>query len=138
MFPEGDGRRSDTFINGCLNYGYAVLLSAINREISASGYLTQLGIWHDNEFNSFNLSCDLIEPFRMVVDETAFSLESGDEAFKKKMANILNYNAVMQGKSTTLDIAIKQYVRSFLDYMNSDGEGEIAFPEGIEIQGDVR
>ena len=41
-------RKSGGFINGCLNYGYAVLLSAFNREIVSCGYLTQLGIWHDN------------------------------------------------------------------------------------------
>lgn len=138
LFQEGEGRRSDTYINGCLNYGYAVLLSALNREIAASGYLTQLGIWHDNEFNSFNLSCDLIEPLRAVADETAFSLELGDPNFKKKMANILNYHALMRGKSTSLDVAIREYVRSFFDYMNADGEGEIAFPEAVEIERDVR
>lgn len=57
----GNSRQGGGFVNGCLNYGYSVLLSAFNREITASGYLTQLGIWHDNEFNSFNLSCDLYQ-----------------------------------------------------------------------------
>lgn len=79
MMPEGENRRSGGFINACLNYGYAVLLSAFNREIVAGGYLTQLGIWHDNEFNQFNLSCDLMEPLRTIVDSTAFSIPSGDE-----------------------------------------------------------
>ena len=41
ILPDGETRRSGGFLNGCLNYGYAVLLSAINREIAASGYLTQ-------------------------------------------------------------------------------------------------
>lgn len=90
MMPSGENRRSGGFINGCLNYGYAILLSIFNREIVACGYLTQLGIWHDNEFNPFNLSCDLMEPLRPVIDFTAFSLEFGDEDFKKKMINILN------------------------------------------------
>lgn len=40
-------------INAALNYGYGLILSAINREISAAGYLTQLGIFHDNTFNAW-------------------------------------------------------------------------------------
>lgn len=59
LMPCGVSRRDGGFLNGCLNYGYAVLLSCFNREIVASGYLTQFGIWHDNEFNQFNLSSDL-------------------------------------------------------------------------------
>lgn len=90
ILPIGISRHGGGFLNGCLNYGYACLLSAFNREIVAAGLLTQLGIWHDNEFNQFNFSCDLMEPFRPIVDEAALSLEEGDEQFKRKMANVLN------------------------------------------------
>ncbi len=38
LLEEGRTRRNGGFVNGCLNYGYAVLLSAFNREIVASGY----------------------------------------------------------------------------------------------------
>lgn len=129
MLPEGENRRSGSFINGCLNYGYAVLLSAFNREITASGYLTQLGIWHDNEFNSFNLSSDLMEPMRTVVDTVAFSLLPGEENFKKKMADILNYEACFDDKKTTLDIAIRHYVHSFFDAMELNDASLVCFPE---------
>lgn len=131
MMPEGENRRSGGFVNGCLNYGYAVLLSAFNREIVASGYLTQLGIWHDNEFNQFNLSCDLMEPLRTVVDATAFSIPPGDEQFKKKMANILNYQADFNGKKTTLDLAIRQYVYSFMEAMEKNDPSLLCFPQNI-------
>lgn len=55
-------------INHALDYGYAIVLSAFNREVTSNGYLTQLGLEHDNQFNHFNLSCDLMEPFRILVD----------------------------------------------------------------------
>lgn len=132
MMPEGENRRSGGFVNACLNYGYAVLLSAFNREIAACGYLTQLGVWHDNEFNQFNLSCDLMEPLRTIVDVTAFSLSFGDEQYKKKMANILNYDAYINDKKTTLDIAIRQYVHSFIAAMESNDSSLISFPEKIK------
>lgn len=131
MMPSGENRRSGGFINGCLNYGYAILLSAFNREIVACGYLTQIGIWHNNEFNPFNLSCDLMEPLRPAIDFTAFSLEPGDESFKKKMVNILNYEATFNDKKTTLDIAIRQYVHSVMGAMEENDESLICFPEVI-------
>lgn len=133
MMPEGENRRSGGFVNACLNYGYAVLLSAFNREIVACGYLTQLGVWHDNEFNQFNLSCDLMEPLRTIVDVTAFSLSFCDEQYKKKMANILNYDAYINDKKTTLDIAIRQYVHSFIATMESNDSSLISFPEKIKL-----
>ncbi|MFR8248908.1 MAG: CRISPR-associated endonuclease Cas1 [Lachnospiraceae bacterium] len=51
-----------------LNYGYSLLLSTFNRCVVANGYITQLGLFHDNVFNQFNLACDLMEPFRPIVD----------------------------------------------------------------------
>ena len=131
LLGAGNGRKTGGFINGCLNYGYAVLLSVFNREIVSSGYLTQLGIWHDNEFNEFNLACDLMEPFRVVVDRTALHLEEGDKDFKKKMANILNYKTLIDGKNTTLDLAIRQFTRSVFRALEEQDEGLLVFPEKI-------
>lgn len=131
LLGVGNSRKAGGFLNGCLNYGYAVLLSAFNREIVASGYLTQLGIWHDNEFNQFNLACDLMEPFRIVVDRTAIVLEEGDKEFKKKMANVLNYKTLIDGKNTTLDLAIRQYVKSVFHALEEQDEGLLIFPDKI-------
>ena len=59
-------RTADCPENAALNYGYSILLSAFAREIVASGYITQLGLFHDNMFNQFNLASDLMEPFRQI------------------------------------------------------------------------
>ena len=128
LMPCGVSRRDSGFLNGCLNYGYAVLLSCFNREIVASGYLTQFGIWHDNEFNQFNLSSDLMEPFRTIVDEVAFSLPEGDKEFKRKMADILNFQISIDGKTTTLDLAVRTYVRSVLNALEASDPSLIIFP----------
>ena len=133
VLPDGVTRRSGGFINGCLNYGYAVLLSAINREITASGYLTQIGVWHDNEFNQFNLGSDLIEPLRTVVDETMLLILPEDKTFKRKMANILNYTAVFDGKNTTLDVALRGYVKSVLCALESNNPSIVTFPENVLV-----
>lgn len=126
-----NSRKAGGFYNGFLNYGYAVLLSAFNREIVSSGYLTQLGIWHDNEFNEFNLACDLMEPFRVVVDRTAMGLEEGDKEFKKKMANVLNYKTFIDEKNTTLDLAIRQYTKSVFRALEEQDEKLLVFPDKI-------
>ena len=128
LMPCGVSRRDGGFLNGCLNYGYTVLLSCFNREIVASGYLTQFGIWHDNEFNQFNLSSDLMEPFRTIVDEVAFSLPEGDKEFKRKMADILNFQISIDGKITTLDLAVRTYVRSVLNALEASDPSLIIFP----------
>ena len=133
LLGPGSSRNDGSFVNGCLNYGYAVLLSAFNREIVSAGYLTQLGIWHDNEFNQFNLSCDLMEPLRIAVDRTAMSLEDGDKEFKRRMANVLNYYALIDGKRTTLDVAIRTYVRSVLHALHEDRIELICYPEQITV-----
>lgn len=128
---DGESRQGGGFTNGCLNYGYAVILSAFNREISACGYLTQLGIWHDNEFNQFNLGCDLMEPFRITIDKLALTIQDGDKEFKKKLANVLNFKTKIDGKNTTLDLAIRQYARSVFHALNESDETLIIFPEVI-------
>ena len=63
LFGKDFTRTDDLLINTALNYGYSILLSAFNREIVLNGYLTQLGLFHDNMFNRFNLASDLMEPF---------------------------------------------------------------------------
>ena len=68
LFGKSFSRNDDVPVNAALNYGYSLILSCVNREIVCSGYLTQLGIFHDNMFNPFNLGCDLMEPFRPIVD----------------------------------------------------------------------
>jgi CRISPR-associated endonuclease Cas1 subtype II len=69
LFGDQFYRRDFSPINAALNYGYAVLLSMVNREIVLNGYLTCIGIHHENNENEFNLGSDLMEPFRPIVDQ---------------------------------------------------------------------
>ena len=78
LFGMDFTRSADIPVNAALNYGYSLVLSAINREVSANGYLTQLGIFHNNMFNHYNLSCDFMEPFRILVDRMVYSMQPTD------------------------------------------------------------
>lgn len=51
LFGNNFVRNNSDEVNAALNYGYAILLSTINKEVINNGYLTQLGIHHKNEFN---------------------------------------------------------------------------------------
>lgn len=53
LFGKDFSRSDDNLINSALNYGYGIILSAFNREIVSSGYLTQLGIVHSNSFKKY-------------------------------------------------------------------------------------
>lgn len=129
ILGENNSRKLGGFLNGCLNYGYAVVLSACNREIVACGYCTQMGIHHKNEFNDFNFGCDLMEPLRPLVDRQALLIEDGDEDFKRKMADILNIDIICGGRRTTLDVAIRDYVRSVIAALNEGDSSHVIFPE---------
>ena len=92
LFGKDFVRNNNDNINAALNYGYAILLSTINKEVIAGGYLTQLGIHHKNEFNEFNLSCDLMEPFRVIVDSFVYFNQERElnTNYKLDIVNILN------------------------------------------------
>lgn len=114
--------------NAALNYGYGILLAAFSREICANGCLTQLGIHHDNSLNYYNLSSDLMEPFRILMDREV--VQMGIVQFKKeeryRLVNVLNGSVVIGGTSQTVLNAIKIYVRSVLAALNDGNTEQIA------------
>ena len=133
LFGNDFVRNSDDSINAALNYGYAILLSTINKEIINNGYLTQLGIHHKNEFNEFNLTCDLMEPFRIVIDNFVYYNQERkiDTEYKLDIVNILNGTFKYQGKNYTLKDIIKMYVKNTLDSVNnSENYKEFVYYEG--------
>lgn len=121
LFGEKFSRDSDSDINAALNYGYSILLSAFNREISASGYNTAIGVNHTNEFNPFNLTSDLMEPFRPFVDELVYKhrVFAFDDFFKERLVNILNHKVEIEEKKQFLTNAVSIYVNSFFRCMES-------------------
>lgn len=113
-------RNDNDEINAALNYGYAILLSTVNKEIVSNGYLTQLGIHHKNEYNEFNLSCDLMEPFRVIIDNFVCYNRARelDSNYKLDIINIFNNTYKYQGKNYTLKDIIKIFVKNTLNSIN--------------------
>lgn len=119
-------RSADIAINAALNYGYSMILSAFNREISVNGYLTQLGIFHNNMFNHFNLSSDLMEPFRILADRFVYQMQpvEFDTEEKHEMWRIMDQKVSIDGQSQFVMNAIKIYTKSVLDAIN-DGDASL-------------
>ena len=57
-----------------MNYGYAILRAIVARALVASGLLPTLGIHHHNRYNAYCLADDVMEPYRLYVDELVFGL----------------------------------------------------------------
>ena len=127
-------RSAECPVNAALNYGYSVILSAFNREITACGYLTQLGIFHSNMFNHYNLSCDLMEPFRILVDRRvhAMKITDFDSQDKHALWNILNDYVQIGGTKQTLLNAIKLYTHSVFEALNDGDVSKIKFYQPIK------
>lgn len=122
-------RNFDCTLNSALNYGYMILMSVFSREIVANGYLTQLGIFHNNVYNHFNLSCDLMEPFRAVVDKYVYYAEY--EQFGKEerydLLKILSETYNIESMEQTLLNAIKIYVKSVFNAIENNDLTELKF-----------
>ena len=113
--------------NIALDYGYTILLSLMNREIVSKGYITQIGINHKNEFNQFNLSCDLMEIYRPLIDEIVYLNREFvfDKEYKHKLINVCNREVYIQEKKQYLTNAIPIFINSVFDFLENDKESEI-------------
>lgn len=129
VFGMDFSRSLDIPINAALNYGYGIILSTFNREIVSNGYITQLGLFHDNMFNQFNLGSDLMEPFRILVDRKVYEMkpEKFEKEEKLQLVNILNQEVTIDGKRNYVINAIKIYCKSVFDAINDNDVSLIRF-----------
>ena len=120
LFGPDFSRESDIPINAALNYGYAVLLSLVNREITARGCITQVGICHRNEYNQFNLTCDLMEPFRPAVDRLVVDYLAADFDIdmRRVLGDLANTHVAYKEGSYRLGSVVSRYVQQCLNALN--------------------
>lgn len=131
LFGKDFTREADNNINAALNYGYSILLSAISREISALGYLTQFGLCHHNQFNYFNLSSDLIEPLRPLIDRNVLLMDHINfvREDKYRLVGLLSEEVRIDGKVQMLSAAIRIYCKSITDALTNEDLSLVRFVE---------
>lgn len=122
-------RTSENSINAALNYGYSLLLSCCARETALNGYITQLGLFHDNIFNQFNLASDLMEPFRPIVDDIvrAITPDKFEHDEKIELLKLLQKEVIIAGRKESVNNAMKIYCRSIFDALNDSDISLIKF-----------
>lgn len=120
LFGANFSRDIECSVNAALNYGYAILLSMVNREIVSRGYLTQCGICHRSEYNQFNLACDFMEPFRPAVDRLVVDCVAGefDATAKRVLGDIANKGVAYRGGSYRLGSVVSLYVQDCFNALN--------------------
>lgn len=140
LFGKEFSRNADNAINSALNYGYSIILSAFNREITSNGYITQLGLFHDNMFNNFNLASDLMEPFRTLIDR--FVREKNYRIFtseqKREIIGILNESVIINNTEQYVTNAVKIYCRSVFDAIEENDVSLIRFYRVRDLKTEIK
>lgn len=137
LFGSNFTRGEENSTNAALNYGYAIIRSFISKTLVAEGFEPSLGIHHKSQLNAFNLSDDVIEPFRPVVDNFVFNniSECGDFSTceKAQLLKLLNCKMKVNGDICSLSTAVNLMIQSIItSFENSDIE--LKLPEITETE----
>ena len=134
LFGYDFTRREDDVLNAALNYGYAILRSAVAKTLTAYGYNCVIGVHHRSEKNPFNLADDFMEPFRPMVDlwvdtnnENLFGELSGSN--RKGLLGLLNEGISIAGKTMRLRNAIDVCIQSFTGAVQKGQPAAFYLPE---------
>lgn len=129
--------------NHLLNYGYAVLRSAMARSISGAGLLPAFGVHHHHRANAFGLADDLMEPYRPLVDQCVRRLsdagmgeaELGPEV-KRALLGTLIASVAIRGMRTSVLLALHATATSFWAAIESRRPAALELPMGLAEDGE--
>lgn len=106
--------------NHYLNYGYAILRAMTARAIVSAGLLPSWGIHHKSKYNAYCLADDLMEPYRVFVDQIVIELveegyldEELPKAVKVELLNLPHIDVYLKGQKKQLMNALGQTMTSF-------------------------
>lgn len=137
-YHKGLNRRDSDPVNARLNYGYAVVRSAIARALVAIGCHPAFGIHHNNQLNAFNLADDLIEPYRAIVDLVAYENIGHNEVLSKKerraLAHVLHNACIAGGIKENLLSAIECMSESYKRILLCETSEELTLPTILPIE----
>ena len=131
-------RHSSDIYNSALDYGYSILRGTLSKYIASSGLIPCFGVHHYNELNSFNLTEDLIEPFRPFVDlivgsmEFANNIELGKEE-KTILLTLLSKQCLYKGENITIQNACENVCKTFVKSITEKDVKLLELPTFIEV-----
>jgi len=106
-------------VNGMLDYGYAILRTAVLRSLAAHGFIAAIGIAHVPKAGSFALADDVMEPLRPWIDRELRQFVQGGkrpmQEWMRQTVSVLQLEVSMNRSKLRLLNAIDVYVQSFAD-----------------------
>lgn len=116
--------RNQDGVNVLLNYGYTILRGAVARAIAGAGLFPAIGLFHRGRSNAFPLVDDMMEPYRVFIDDIVYRLwQEGHEALNKdtkvELLKVLTCDThfdevkrpLMIGLSMTMSSLVKCYAK---------------------------
>ena len=124
--------------NNLLNYGYAILRALVARSLVASGLLPTLGIHHRNQYNSYCLADDIMEPYRPYVDLVVCQIIRSNGKFleitpsmKKALLEIPALDVKIDGQKSPLMNAVQRTTASLAKCFEGKSR-KLLYPELME------
>ncbi|RRD39664.1 type II CRISPR-associated endonuclease Cas1 [Leptotrichia sp. OH3620_COT-345] len=130
LFGNSFKRFSDDGVNSALNYGYMILRTLISSKIVGKGFHPSLGIHHKSQFNSYNLSDDIIEIFRPMVDFVVYFNKTEEirlsKELRQKLLTVLKQKVYWKDKKYDLSQVIDYFIDNIRNYFVDESvEAEI-------------
>jgi CRISPR-associated endonuclease Cas1 len=126
VFETRIGRGAKDTSNAMLNYGYAVLRSRILGMVERVGLEPTIGFLHSDREGRVSLVLDLMEPWRVIVEDAAFSLlrrhagrfESQRQATRMTAdAVVARLEAEPDGEASTVELGIYESIRQLREHI---------------------
>lgn len=122
--------------NALLNYGYAVVRSAVARALVAFGLLPTFGVNHASITNAFNLADDIVEPFRPFIDHMVWvltergTLKDGQTTVteRQKLASCLLEKAIVGRETVSLLVATERAAESMVRAIEANSAAMLMLP----------
>ncbi|MCQ2531085.1 MAG: type II CRISPR-associated endonuclease Cas1 [Saccharofermentans sp.] len=136
MYGSSFVRFEDDAINIVLNYGYAIIRSAVAKSLVAHGFNCVMGVHHISETNEFNLADDFMEPLRPMVDHWVeanmdFIEEGLSKTVKNELVNLVNQEMLFDGKKMKVRYAIDSMIKTFVSAVENGVPEKLVLPEVI-------
>ncbi len=124
LFGKAFTRSDESGVNAALNYGYAIVRGHICRTLVMHGLEPELGVFHANNYNTFNLADDFIEVYRPVIDLfVATHMELFEDELtsegKHGLFQVVNMNVKSGGELHPVHYAIERTVQSYVRTLKS-------------------
>lgn len=143
LFPSGFRRTkqgAEDLQNARLNYGYAIVRSAVARALVATGLQPMLGLGHHSDENLLNLADDFLEGYRFVVEQHVAELAVADPdnavfdpAARKAVAACVTREVRLGQQIFRLSAAVEETVASFTRILDCNGARtpRLSLPEAV-------